>query len=76
MTPANQCGDAHKHEQGNIRSNSACILQPLSDVQPDDIQQYRDNKKGERNGEQERPILRERRAAPAHDICRHRSTGE
>ena len=67
----NDRGNNGQHHQGNIRADAARILQPLADVQPHDVQHHGHQKHGQRDGQQKRPILRERGAASANDVGAH-----
>jgi hypothetical protein len=51
--------NANKDQQRNIGCDSACILQPLSYVEPDDVEQHRHAQQHERAGEQKCSVLRE-----------------
>ena len=76
VPPANDCSNAGQHQQGNIGSHAAGILEPLADVQSNDVQQHSDHKHGQRDSQQEGAVLRESRTAAADDICAHRCAGQ
>ena len=69
-------GNADKHEQGDVGSDAAGILEPLADVEADDVEHDGHQKDAEGNGELEGSVLRESRAAPAHDVGGHGGAGE
>ena len=48
----------HQHQQRQIRGNSTCVLQPLADVQPDDVETHGDREQHERTDQQKCAILR------------------
>ncbi len=76
VAPNHKRGNAHQHHQGHIGSNAARVLQPLADVQPDDVQNHGDKENGKRDGEQKSPVLRQRGALPANDVGSHGSAGQ
>ncbi len=69
----NQQRHAHQHQQRHVRPHAARILQPLADVQPDDVQQHSHQQQGNRNQQQKCPVLRKRPAFFPNHVCAHRS---
>ncbi len=65
-----------KYHERQIRADAAGILQPLADIQANDVEDHRNQEQSQRNAEQKRPILGELRSTAANDVCGHRCAGE
>ena len=68
--------DGGKHQQRNVGGDAARVLQPLADVQADDIQDHCDGQQNERAGKQKCSVLRECGAAGARGVTAHGGAGE
>jgi hypothetical protein len=65
-----------KHEQRDVSADAAGVLEPLADVETDDVEEHGNGKQGERDSDQEGAVLSERRAARTEDVSRHGGRGE
>ena len=67
----NQQGHTDQHQEREIRADAAGILQPLSNIQANDIEEYRHDQQHKRNGQKKCLVLRQGGALPPHNVCAH-----
>src|SRR6202034_2588989 len=63
VAPREECAERDEDGKRQEGADSACVLQPLADVEADDVQPDGDEEKAERDFDLERSILREDGAA-------------
>ena len=69
-------GDDDEDGKGQVSADAAGVLQPLADVEADDVQPDGNEEKAERDCELEGSILSEAGAAGAEDVGGHGGAGE
>jgi len=76
MTQADHNRHAGQDHQRQVRADSARILQPLADVQADNVQHHRGEKHCHGYPEQKCAVLCERCSVAGGDVCRHGRAGQ
>ena len=72
MAHNHQNGHAGENQQRQISPDASRVLQPLADVQSDDVQRHRDQQHGQRYPQQKRAVIGQCSAAAGHRIGSHR----